>query len=348
MIRLDTWRQPGIGFGRFPNNLRFFPGTNGLFGLFLPRLGACAGLSAESLYFRSMEEAIFRSGFVSIIGKPNAGKSTLLNALVGKKLAITTPKAQTTRHRILGIDHGPGYQVIFSDTPGVILPQYRLHKAMMNSVKHSLEDADLILLLVDVHEKFPESELFRIAAKPQIPILLVINKVDLADDEKVAVRKAEILEKVKVRDEIAISALHGTNVKELKAKILGLLPEGPPYFDEDSLSDRPERFFVTELIREKIFLNMEQEIPYSCEVGILTYEEEEKIDRIRAEIFVDRASLKGMLIGKRGAMVKKIGSEARMDIEAFLQKKVFLDLYVRVAENWKDSSFRLRDFGYQE
>lgn len=288
----------------------------------------------------------FKSGFVSIIGKPNAGKSTLMNAMVGRKLAITTPKAQTTRHRILGIAHGEGYQIVFSDTPGVILPQYRLHRSMMNSVNQSLEDADLILLLIDVNETFPEEELIRISKKTSIPKILVINKVDESNVEKVRARKEEICEKVETIGAIGISALQEINVFELKQMILNQLGEGPPYFDPEMLSDRPERFFVSELIREKIFLNLKEEIPYSTEVNIESFKEEEKITRIAAIIHVERSSQKGILIGKGGRMLKKIGSQARQDIEAFVGTKVFLELYVKVTDNWKSSQTQLRNFGY--
>jgi len=295
-----------------------------------------------------MTEKTHKSGFVSIIGKPNAGKSTLMNALVGKKLAITTPKAQTTRHRILGIAHGEDYQIVFSDTPGVILPQYRLHRVMMNSVRASMEDADLILLLVDVNEKFPEDLIYKLANKSEVPVLLVLNKVDRSNEDKVKQRHAEITEKVKVAGAIGISALHGFNVYHLKQMIVEMLPEGPPYFDSEMLSDRPERFFVSEIIREKIFMLLKQELPYSTEVSILQFEEKEKVTVVHAEIHVARSSQKGMVVGKGGQMIKKIGQLARPDVEAFLGKPVYLDLRVRVAENWKDNPFQLRGFGYGE
>lgn len=293
-----------------------------------------------------MTEKAHKSGFVSIIGKPNAGKSTLMNALVGRKLAITTPKAQTTRHRILGIANGEGYQIVFSDTPGVILPQYRLHRAMMNSVRSSLEDADLILLLIDVNEKFPEDLVYKIAQKSEVPVLLVLNKVDKSNEEKVRARHAEITAQVKVDGAIGISARHDINLLALKDMILERLPEGPAFFDSDALSDRPERFFVSEIIREKIFLKMKQEVPYSAEVSVLEFEEKENVTVIHAEIHVERKTQKGMVVGKGGANIRDIGKEARKDIEEFLNKKVYLELHVRVAENWKDNSFHLKSFGY--
>lgn len=293
-----------------------------------------------------MSEKAHKSGFVSIIGKPNAGKSTLMNALVGRKLAITTPKAQTTRHRILGIANGPEYQIVFSDTPGVILPQYRLHRAMMNSVRSSLEDADLIILLVDVNEKFPEDLVYKLANKSDVPVLLVLNKVDKSNEEKVRARHAEITAQVKVDGAIGISAIHGINLLALKDMILERLPEGPPFFDTDDISDRPERFFISEIIREKIFLKMKQEVPYSAEVSIVEFEEKDNVTVIHAEIYVERKTQKGMMVGKGGVTIRDIGKAARPDIESFLDKKVYLELRVRVADNWKDSSFRLRSFGY--
>jgi GTP-binding protein Era len=295
-----------------------------------------------------VSEKTHKSGFVSIIGKPNAGKSTLMNALVGAKLAIATPKAQTTRHRILGIANDEDYQIVFSDTPGVILPQYRLHRAMMSQVHHSLEDADLMIILVDVNEKFPEEEVFKIARKSKIPKILVINKVDKSDQEKVKARYEQIKEQIEFDQGIGISALHGFNMLELKKMIVDALPEGPPYFDKDSISDRPERFFVAELVREKIFLFLRDEVPYSTQVTILDFEEKDGVDVIHAEIHVERDSQKAILIGKKGVMIQKIGAAARKDIEAFLDKRIYLDLHVRVTENWKDSKFHLRSFGFGE
>ena len=295
-----------------------------------------------------MSEKVFKSGFVSIIGKPNAGKSTLMNALVGRKLAITTPKPQTTRHRILGIASDESYQIVFSDTPGVILPQYKLHRMMMGAVHASLEDADLFLLLVDVNEKFPEELVIKLAQKSKVPVLLVLNKVDKSNEEFVKQRHAEITAKITVAGAIGISATHGINLVPLKQMILDLLPEGPPYFDPDEISDRPERFFVSELIREAIFMRVKDEVPYSCEVGVIQFEEKENVTVIHAEINVERQSQKGIIVGKGGKMIKDIGTEARKSIEEFLEKKIYLELHVRVAEGWKDNSMRLRSFGYRE
>lgn len=295
-----------------------------------------------------MSEEVFKSGFVSIIGKPNAGKSTLMNALVGRKLAITTPKAQTTRHRILGIASSDHYQIVFSDTPGVILPQYKLHRVMMGAVHASLEDADLMILLVDVNEKFPEDLVIKIAQKTTVPVLLVLNKVDLSNEEKVRRRHAEITEKIKVAGAIGISAKSDINLYPLKQMILDLLPEGPAYFDPEEISDRPERFFVSELIREAVFLRVKDEVPYSCEIGIVQFEEKDNVTVIHAEINVERDSQKGIIVGKGGKMIKDIGTDARRSIEEFLARKIYLELHVRVAENWKDNSLRLRSFGYRE
>ncbi|MFK7970278.1 MAG: GTPase Era [Bacteroidia bacterium] len=287
-----------------------------------------------------------KSGFVSIIGKPNAGKSTLLNAILGRHLSIVTPKASTTRHRILGIDNGDDYQIVFSDTPGVIKPKYRLHNSMMGSVSSAVEDADLILLVISMDERFPESEMLEMVGKSKSPILLVANKVDLANPEEVQKRLDEVAEILKPKAMLAISATEKFNIKPLRELILEFLPEGPAYFDKEQLSDRPERFFVAELIREHIFRQMRQELPYSTEVVIEKFEEEENITRISAVIHVERKSQKGMVIGKGGANLKKVGQAARYDIERFLQQKVFLELFVKVSEGWKDSNSYLRGFGY--
>lgn len=287
-----------------------------------------------------------KSGFVAIIGKPNAGKSTLLNVFLGQKLAITTAKAQTTRHRILGILDEDDYQIVFSDTPGVIKPKYGLQRAMMKFVDRALEDADLIVLLIDVNEKFPEDEMIKTVGDSMIDVILVLNKIDAADESKAGAREKEILEKIEVVDSIQISALNKKNTDELLGLIIKHLPEGPPYFDKGSLSDRPERFFVSEIIREKLFEKLEEELPYSCEVEVVSFEEEEKIIRISADIHVERRTHKGMIIGKGGKMIKAVGTDARKDIEEFLQNKVHLELYVRVSEGWKDDSRRLKGFGY--
>jgi GTP-binding protein Era len=289
-----------------------------------------------------------KSGFVSIIGKPNAGKSTLLNRILGQKLVITTPKAQTTRHRIFGIDSGEKHQVVYSDTPGLIRPKYKLHHRMMDFIDSSLEDADLIILLIALNETFPEEDLIGLAAKTHIPKILVLNKVDAVEEEVVFKRMEELKEQVEFVEAIPISALNGTNVKKLKELIIRHLPEGPPYFDKDQISDRPERFFIAEMIREKLFLQLHQELPYSTEVEIDSFEDEEKLIRIEATIHTERNTQKGMIIGKGGSMLKKIGTMARKDIEEFLGKQVFLKLYVKTSAGWKDNNQYLKGFGYQQ
>lgn len=291
-----------------------------------------------------------KSGFVSIIGKPNAGKSTLLNQLLGRKLSIITPKAQTTRHRIFGIDTGEDHQIVYSDTPGLIRPKYRLHRRMMDFVHQSTEDADLILLLIALDESFPEEDLLRMANKTEAPRFLVLNKMDAVPEEVVFERMTSLMEKISFKEAIPISALKGKNVPKLKELVLQHLPPGPPYFLPDQISDRPERFFVGEMIREKIFVLLQQEIPYSVEVEIESFKEataKDPISRIQATIHVDRKSQKGIIIGKKGAMLKRIGTLARKDIEIFLDSKVFLELYVRVTEGWKNRDSSLNSFGYQ-
>ncbi|MEO0469772.1 MAG: GTPase Era [Bacteroidota bacterium] len=293
-----------------------------------------------------MSEQKHTSGFVSIIGKPNAGKSTLLNELLGRKLSITTPKAQTTRHRIFGIDSGDHHQIVYSDTPGLIRPKYQLHRNMVDFIHQSMEDADLIVLLIAVNETFPEDEILKLADKTEIPKILVINKIDAVEQNQVFLRMQELQEKVDFVEAIPVSALKGTNVPKLKELILKYLPEGPPYFDKEQISDRPERFFVSEMIREQMFLLLRQEIPYSVQVEVDKFEEGEELARIHATIHVERKTQKGMVIGKGGSMLKKIGSRSRKNIEEFLRTNVFLELYVRVTDGWKDNHNQLKGFGY--
>lgn len=294
-----------------------------------------------------MTDSTFHSGFVSIIGKPNAGKSTLLNQLLGQKLVIITPKAQTTRHRILGIDNGENFQIIYSDTPGVIRPKYKLHEKMMGFVGDALEDADIMVLIIAADESFPEEDLMEMAKKINIPKVLVVNKIDAVSAEVVAERKKVFEELTDFIGVFEISALEGTNVDTLKQFLISHLPESPPYYDEESVSDRPTRFFAAEMIREQIFLLMHEEIPYSAEVAVIEYKVEPKIIRISAEIFVERATQKGMIIGKGGSMLKKIGTMARKRLEEFTGQKVFLELYVKVKEGWKDNQSQLNQFGYK-
>lgn len=295
-----------------------------------------------------MEQIPFRSGFVSIVGKPNVGKSSLMNRLMNENISIITPKAQTTRHRIMGILNGERYQIVYSDTPGILEPKYSLHEAMMTYVKVSLDDADLILLVVSIEDKY-ESDLFDRFKQIKTPILLVINKTDLGKGSQ-AYDKALYWKGLLpgIKDVISVSAKTGHQVDQLLPKILELMPEHPPYFPTDEYTDRSERFFASEIIREKIFLNYEQEVPYSAEVSISSFKEDDDIIRISATIYVERDSQKGIIIGKGASSIKKVGVEARQDMETFFGKKVFLETHVKVADNWRKQSFKLKQFGYLE
>lgn len=292
--------------------------------------------------------AAFKSGFVSIVGKPNVGKSTLMNRLMGEQLSIISPKAQTTRHRIMGMLNSPEYQIVYSDTPGILEPQYALHSAMMTYVKVSLEDADLILLVVELGEKY-DALLFERFKRIQTPILLVLNKIDTAKGSQVHDKILHWKEHLpNVTEIMAVSAQNGENTPALMEKIVAMMPVHPPYYPQDEFTDRSERFFASEIVREKIFFNYDQEIPYSTEVSITSFKEEETIIRIRAEIFVERDSQKGILIGKAGSALKKLGMEARVDMEAFFRKKVFLETHVKVAADWRKQQNKLKHFGYLE
>ncbi len=289
-----------------------------------------------------------KAGFVSIIGKPNVGKSTLMNQLVGERLSIITSKAQTTRHRILGIVNGDDFQIVYSDTPGIIKPQYELHQSMMRFVNSSLEDADLILFMVELGEKYnKEDEILTKLTNTKVPVVLVINKIDQAKGTQLQDKLTYWKDVFTPSEVITISALNGTHVKDLFGCILSHMPNHPPYFPKDELTDKPERFFVAEMIREKIFLNYKQEIPYSSEVVVTEFKEDDKIIRIRAEIFVERKTQKGILIGKNGSALKKVGTEARAEMEAFFGKKVFLETFVKVEPDWRSKSLQLRRFGYK-
>jgi len=288
-----------------------------------------------------------QSGFVSIVGKPNVGKSSLMNKLVGENLSIITAKAQTTRHRIMGILNGSDFQIVYSDTPGILEPKYDLHEASMNYVQVSLEDADVILLVVELGEKFDATIMERFK-HIKTPIILVINKADLGKGSQVEDKVTYWKEHFKPAEIIAVSAKTGENVSTILDLVKKYLPEHPGYYPKDTLTDRYERFFAAEIIREKIFLNYEQEIPYSCEVGIESFKDEEKMIRISATIFVERDSQKGIVIGKAGSSLKKVGTEARKDLEGFFNKKVFLETHVKVAENWRKHKMRLKQFGYLE
>jgi GTPase len=294
-----------------------------------------------------MEDQKFKAGFVSIIGKPNVGKSSLMNKLMGENLSIITPKAQTTRHRIMGILNGEGYQIVYSDTPGILEPKYSLHEAMMVYVKVSLQDADVILLVVEFDENYNES--YERFSKFTTPILLIINKIDLAKGADVKVKVEHWKKNLpNVHTILPVSAATGQNVDQILPVLIGLIPEHPAFFPQDQFTDRSERFFASEIIREKIFLNYSQEIPYSCEVVINSFKDEPEIIRISAEIYVERESQKGLMIGKGGSSLKKVGTEARADMERFFGKKIFLETRVKVADNWRKERHRLRQFGYLE
>jgi GTP-binding protein Era len=288
-----------------------------------------------------------KSGFVNIIGNPNVGKSTLLNELVGEKLSIITSKAQTTRHRILGIVNGENFQIIFSDTPGIVKPVYKLHDSMMRSVRTAFTDADILLYVTDVVETRDKNTLFyEKLQKIHKPLVVAINKTDLATPEAVQLLASEWHTLLPEAAIVEISALRKVNIAPLFQLIVDKLPEGPVYYPDDSLTDRPERFFVTEIIREKIFLNYSKEIPYSCEVVIDSFKEAEDIVRINAVIHVMRESQKGILIGHKGGSLKRVGIQARTDIEKFLGKRAYLGLQVKVAEDWRNNDKILKRFGY--
>lgn len=290
-----------------------------------------------------------KSGYVSIIGNPNVGKSTLMNRLVGERLSIVTNKAQTTRHRIFGVVDTPDYQIVYSDTPGILSPAYALQRAMLKAVEATLEDSDVLLYITDVVEQ-PDKHaelVSRIAASP-IKKLVCINKIDLTKQKDLEVLVARWAALMPGAEILPVSALHGFGIDLIQPKLVQMLPEGPKYFPPDTLTDRPVRFFVTEIIREKILLYCRQEVPYSVEVSVRSYEEGESLDRIDAVIYVARDSQKGILIGKGASMLKRIGVAARKDIEAFVQRKVHLALAVQVSENWRDDDETLRRFGYRE
>lgn len=285
-------------------------------------------------------------GFVSIFGKPNAGKSTLLNALMGEKLAIVSPKVQTTRHRIKGILTEKDYQVIFSDTPGIIEPRYKLHEKMMQVVKSSLEDADLALLLVDVKDNWEENDQLFQALRLKSPALVILNKTDEVASEKIAEATTFFSTKIYCKEIIAISALKKNNISGLLDAVLRLLPEGHPFFEGDDLTDLPTKFFVGEMIREKIFFLYGDEIPYHATVLVQEFQEKTTLTKIRADIIVQRESQKGIILGEGGKMIRKLGTDARKDIEAFLDRKVFLELFVKVRPKWRDTDLYLKEYGY--
>jgi GTP-binding protein Era len=288
-----------------------------------------------------------KAGFVSIIGKPNAGKSTLMNALVGEKMSIITPKAQTTRHRILGIVNTDDYQIVFSDTPGVIKPHYELHERMMHQVDGSIVDADLILLVTDIYEEYDETDVLKKLAGTNAPVAVLINKIDRSDEETVKAKVEFWQEKLNPVAVFAISALHDHNVISVMNFVIEHLPEHPAYYDKDLLTDRNDRFFASEMIRAQILKQYKKEIPYSAEVIVTAFVEGEKLHRISAEIIVERDSQKNIIIGEGGKMLKIVGTYARRDMEDFFQKKVFLEMFVKVIPDWRSKKNYLKQFGYE-
>ena len=290
-----------------------------------------------------------RSGFVNIIGNPNVGKSTLMNALVGERLSIITSKAQTTRHRIMGIVNGEDFQIVYSDTPGILKPNYKLQESMMKFVRGAVSDADVILYGTDTVEQPSErnSEILEKIALSGIPVLLIINKIDLTTQEKLEELVTYWQQRLPQATVIPASAREGFNIGGIFDRILSLLPEGEPFYPKDTLTDKTLRFFASEIIREKILLTYDKEIPYCCEIEIDSYKEEAAIDRISATIYVARDSQKGIVIGHKGEKLKKVGQAARQDLERFLDKKVFLQLFVKVNDDWRNSDRQLRRFGYE-
>jgi GTP-binding protein Era len=289
-----------------------------------------------------------KAGFVNIIGNPNAGKSTLMNSLLGEKLSIVSPKAQTTRHRTFGILNEDNCQIVFSDTPGIVNPSYKLHNEMLQMVNTSFEDADIILLITDINEEgLKNNEIFEKLKQLEVPIIVVVNKIDLSTQEEATKKIQQWQEIFPKADIIATSALRKFNLQTVLEKIKEHLPEGTPFFPEDQLTDKPERFFAAEIIREKIFFRYQQEIPYCTEVQIDSFKESDDIIRIHAIIFVERKSQKAIIIGQNGKMIKHLGIDARIEMEKFFKKKIYLDLFVKVDENWRNSDNALKKYGYK-
>ncbi len=290
-----------------------------------------------------------KAGYVNIIGNPNVGKSTLMNILVGERLSIITSKAQTTRHRILGIVNGEDFQILFSDTPGIIKPAYELQESMMDFVKSAFDDADILLYMVEIGEKALKDEaFFKKIQNTKIPVLLLINKIDKSTQSEVEEKYEFWQEKLPNAIIFPISALNNFNVQNVLEKIIELLPESPPFYPKDQLTDKPERFFVNETIREKILMHYKKEIPYAVEIETEEFFEEDKIIKIRSVIMVERETQKGIIIGHKGLALKRVGSEARKDLEKFFGKKIFLELYVKVNKNWRNDKNQLKRFGYKD
>lgn len=287
-----------------------------------------------------------KAGFVNIIGNPNVGKSTIMNALVGEKLSIITSKSQTTRHRILGIFNGDDFQIVYSDTPGIVNPHYKLHESMMRFVNLALEDADLFLLVTEVGETLKNHDALEKVINSEIPVILLINKIDLSNQAEVEEKVEYWAKEIPRAIIIPTSATERFNLNLVFDKILELLPQSPPYFPKDELTDKSMRFFVSEIIREKILMYYQKEIPYSSEVIVESFKEEKNINKISTVIYVERDSQKGIMIGHKGSMLKKVGTEARKDIEEFTGKKCFLELHVKVLKDWRNNENSLRRFGY--
>ena len=289
-----------------------------------------------------------KAGFVNIVGNPNVGKSTLMNSLVGEKLSIITSKAQTTRHRILGIVNGDDFQLVLSDTPGVIKPSYELQSSMMDFVKSAIEDADVLIYMIEIGESSLKDEnLFNKIKSSSIPVVVLINKIDLSNQEELENQVSEWSKKLPNAEIFPISALKEFQVDNLLQRLIELLPECPPYFPKDQLTDKPERFFVNEIIREKILINYNKEIPYSVEILTEEFKEDQKIIRIRSVIMVERNSQKGIIIGHKGSALKKIGIESRKDLETFFGKQIYIELFVKVNKNWRSNHKQLKRFGYK-
>ncbi len=292
------------------------------------------------------EQQAHRAGFVSIIGKPNVGKSTLMNSLIGERLSIITAKAQTTRHRILGILNGEEFQIVYSDTPGIIKPRYQLQQAMMDFVHQSLEDADIILLVVDIAERFESNTIMEKLKNTDTPIILIVNKIDQSNEQTVK-KQIDIYRKnIDTKAIIPVSALHRFNIEQMLQVLLHHLPEHPAFFPKDELTDKPQRFFAAEIIREKILLNLKKEVPYACEVVVSSFKETKNIIHISVNIMVERESQKGIIIGKQGSMLKRIGMQARKEMELFFAKQIFLEQYVRIAADWRKRKSEVKKFGY--
>lgn len=292
------------------------------------------------------EEQAHKSGYVAIIGKPNAGKSTLMNYMLGSKISITTHKAQTTRHQIVGIFSDEHTQIVFLDTPGVISPKYELQKAMMKTVERARKDADVILFIHDPMDTHPADDVVELIQSINKPVILVVNKMDVANQDKAEQSAEEIQSKMKLRSVHYVSATAGSGVNELLSDIRSVLLPGPPFYPKEDLSEHPVRFFVSELIREQIFLQFHQEIPYSCTVEVVSYDADVDIDRIHADIIVNQKSQKGMLIGKGGSAIKELGIQARQSIEEFIGKQIYLELHVKVREKWREKEGWVRNLGY--